>query len=132
MDGAIASIVFEFVCWLFLHKFRIDDPLSAAPMHGFGGATGIIFVGLLAKQEYVMQAYGRADNYGLFYGGGGRLLASQVVGLLVIAAWTVTNMILFFSIFKFFGQSLRIDPEEEVTQWTALSVLFAAQRSDMT
>jgi Amt family ammonium transporter len=114
LDGAIASVVFETMCWVFLYKFRIDDPLSAAPMHAFGGASGIIFVGLLAKQEYIQQAYKRSDNYGLFYGGGGKLLACQVVGLLVIAAWTMTNMFLFFSAFKALGGSLRIDPEDEV------------------
>ncbi len=33
---------------------------------------------LPSVQEYVEQAYGRSDHYGLFYGGGGSLLASQV------------------------------------------------------
>ena len=45
-------------------------------------------------------AYGRSDYYGLFYGGGGRLLACQVVGLLTIAAWVTANMTLFFTTFK--------------------------------
>jgi ammonia channel protein AmtB len=53
--------IFDGVCWLFL-KLRIDDPLSAAPMHGFGGLWGIFFTGLLAKQEYVQQAYGTGMN----------------------------------------------------------------------
>ena len=50
VDGIIASLVFETMCWVFLYKWRIDDPLSAAPMHAFGGASGVLFVGFLAKQ----------------------------------------------------------------------------------
>lgn len=64
-------------------RLRIDDPLCAAPMHGFCGAWGVLFAGLLAKQQYICESYGRdctAGNVpdGLFYRGNGRLLASQV------------------------------------------------------
>lgn len=139
IDGAVADLVFEGVCWLFL-RLKIDDPLSAAPMHGFAGAWGLFFVGLLAKQDYIYQYYSGShlepgcafgqgtitqngvdvpcDNlanypYGLFYpGGGGRLLASQVIGILVIFGWVTANMVPFFYVFKFFG-ALRISAEEE-------------------
>ena len=128
--GAVASVVFEFVCVMFL-RLKIDDPLSAAPMHGFCGAWGLFWVGLMAKQEYILQVYGgshtgteanapvpNADDvlnypYGLFYyGGGGLLLASQIIGILVIFAWVTVNMVPFFYIFKSFG-ALRISAEEE-------------------
>jgi Amt family ammonium transporter len=46
--------VFDGVCWVFL-KLKIDDPLSAAPMHGFAGAWAVFITGLLAKKEYVIQ-----------------------------------------------------------------------------
>jgi Amt family ammonium transporter len=93
IDGAVASLVFEGVCVLWL-KLKIDDPLGAAPMHGFAGAWGLFCVGLLAKEEYVLQAYGgthTADNniypYGCFYpqdkGVSGKLLASQVGRLII-------------------------------------------------
>lgn len=110
--GIIGACVFELVAYLFLYKLKIDDPLSAAPMHAFGGATGVLFVGFLAKKEYIQEAYGRSDNYGLFYGGGGRLLACQLVGVAVIAGWTCVNMGIFFYIFKMFN-SLRIPYHEE-------------------
>jgi Amt family ammonium transporter len=128
--GAVASVVFEFVCVMFL-RLKIDDPLSAAPMHGFCGAWGLFWVGLMAKQEYILQVYGgshtgteanapvpNADDvlnypYGLFYyGGGGLLLASQIIGILVIFAWVTVNMVPFYYVFKFFG-ALRISAEEE-------------------
>jgi hypothetical protein len=53
--------IFDGVCWLSL-KLRIDEPLSAAPMHGFGGLWGVFFTGLRAKPEYVQQAYGTDMN----------------------------------------------------------------------
>ena len=56
IDGICADIVFELVCIAFL-KLKIDDPLSAAPMHGFAGMTGLIMVGFLAKREYIYQVY---------------------------------------------------------------------------
>lgn len=83
LAGLVGGWVFDFVCWVFL-KLRIDDPLSAAPMHAFCGAWGVFFVGLLAKRQYICDAYGRdcaPEQYvprGLFYDGDGRLLASQV------------------------------------------------------
>lgn len=54
LAGSIGSLIFEGACALWL-LFRIDDPLSASPMHGVCGAWGVIFVGLLAKKEYVME-----------------------------------------------------------------------------
>ena len=54
--GIVGDIVFELVCIAFL-KLKIDDPLCAAPMHGFAGMTGLIMVGFLAKYEYIIQVY---------------------------------------------------------------------------
>ena len=34
---------------------QIDDPAYAFPMHGCGGVWGTLFVGLLAKEDYVVQ-----------------------------------------------------------------------------
>lgn len=115
--GLVGGWVFDLVCWLFL-KFKIDDPLSAAPLHGFVGAFGVFFAGLLAKQEYICQAYQRdrdcGDNTpaGLFYTGKGRLLASQVIGILSIFAWVFGLMSIVFGVLKFFGK-LRISAEME-------------------
>jgi len=97
-----------------LLKLRIDDPLEACPMHGFCGAFGVIFVGLFAKEEYVLQTYGRTKSpYGLFYGGGGELLGCQIVGVVVIIAWTCTCLGLFFLAFKQMGMLRSSMAEEE-------------------
>lgn len=64
----------------------------------------------------IPQVYGTAKGddtqYGLFYGGGVKLLACQAIGVGVIFAWVVVNMTLFFGIFRAFGK-LRITAEDE-------------------
>ncbi|GFR51936.1 hypothetical protein Agub_g14457 [Astrephomene gubernaculifera] len=115
--GLTGGWVFDAVCALFL-KLRIDDPLSAAPMHAFCGAWGVFFVGLLAKREYICDAYGRdcsEGNWiadGLFYVGDGRLLASQVIGIICIFAWVFGLMTILFAALKAV-KVLRISAEEE-------------------
>lgn len=113
--GAIGGLWFDLICWLFL-KLRIDDPLSAAPMHGFGGMWGIFFTGLLAKDEYIQQVYARGDsekqNMGVFYGGKGHLLAAQCVGILTITAWVCGLTGALFMALKAVGW-LRISEEDE-------------------
>ena len=84
--GGVGAVIFDVTCWLWL-KLHIDDPLSASPMHGICGAWGVIVTGLLAAPHHVEQAFG-TTKYGAFYGGGGNLLACQVIGVLVIAGWT--------------------------------------------
>ena len=80
--GSLAAFVFNYGEKLLL-MLKIDDPLSAAPMHMFCGVFGTLYVGLMASEKYVLQVYGEreADNgKGLFYGGNGKLLGCQVTG----------------------------------------------------
>jgi len=110
--GACGAVVIHLASKLLL-RLRIDDPLEACPMHGFCGAFGVIFVGLMAKEEYVLQTYGRTTSpYGLFYGGGGKLLGCQIIGVIVIIAWTCSLLGIFFYAFKMMGM-LRTSAEEE-------------------
>jgi Amt family ammonium transporter len=91
---------------------KIDDPLEAAPMHGFCGALGVLWVGFMAKRQYVQDVFG-IDEAGVFYGGGGKLLAAQLIGIMTIAAWTMGMLGAFFGTFKKFGL-LRVEEEEEL------------------
>jgi Amt family ammonium transporter len=109
--GAVGAIIFDATCWLWL-KLRIDDPLSASPMHGVCGAWGIIVTGLLAAPHYVDQAF-LNGHFGAFYpGSSGKLFACQIVGLLVITAWTCFWSGALFLVLRAFNK-LRISPEEE-------------------
>ncbi|NP_001234253.2 ammonium transporter 1 member 2 [Solanum lycopersicum] len=95
-------------------KLKYDDPLEAAQLHGGCGSWGIIFTGLFAKKEYVNEVYPGFPNrpYGLFMGGGGKLLGAQVIQVVVIIGWvSVTMGPLFYLLHKF--KLLRISRDDE-------------------
>jgi len=112
--GFIAAIVL-IACNKVAEKVRYDDPLEAAQLHGGCGAWGIIFTALFAKEEYVNQVYpGKPGRpYGLFMGGGGKLLGAHVIQILVIIGWVSATMgPLFFVLNKL--KLLRISTEDEL------------------
>ena len=81
---------------------KIDDPVGAIGVHGISGAFGTIAVGLFAVDG------------GLFFGGGTALLTTQAIGVLAVAAWTLsTSFVLFKTIDMTVG--LRVSEEEEDT-----------------
>jgi len=96
-------------------KLRYDDPLEAAQLHGGCGAWGIIFTALFAKKQYVNEVYpGKPDRpYGLFMGGGGRLLAAHIIQILVIVGWVSVLMGALFKLLNTF-KLLRISAEDEM------------------
>ncbi|KAF5204215.1 Ammonium transporter 1 member [Thalictrum thalictroides] len=116
-----AAIVCGFVasgvligCNKLAEKFKYDDPLEAAQLHGGCGTWGIIFTALFAKKKYVNEVYpGRPGRpYGLFMGGGGKLLAAHIIQIIVIVGWVgVTMGLLFWLLHKF--HLLRISAEDE-------------------
>lgn len=89
--GFVAALVFETMCKSFL-KMQIDDPLCAAPMHGFCGIWGLLFAGLAAKEQYINQVFDRDAAFdtrsGMLYGGGAELMCCQILGIVSIGAWT--------------------------------------------
>lgn len=112
--GFVAAIVL-ISCNKLAEKVKFDDPLEAAQLHGGCGAWGIIFTGLFATKEYVNQVYPGKDDrpYGLFMGGGGRLLGAHIIQILVITGWVSATMgTLFYILHKL--KLLRISSEDEM------------------
>lgn len=120
-----AAIVCGFVAaWVLIGlnilalKLQFDDPLEAAQLHGGCGAWGLIFTGLFAKEEFVIEAYnsgvsGVTRPYGLLMGGGWGLLGAQVVELLAIVGWvSVTMGPLFYIQHKL--RILRMNRDDEI------------------
>lgn len=115
-----AAIVCGFVAaWVLIGlnmlaaKVEYDDPLEAAQLHGGCGAWGVLFTGLFAKREYVEEVYGVVGRpYGLLMGGGGRLVAAQVVEILVVCGWVTATMApLFYGLHRM--KLLRISRDDE-------------------
>ncbi|XP_015070716.1 ammonium transporter 1 member 3 [Solanum pennellii] len=99
-------------------KFKFDDPLEAAQLHGGCGAWGLIFTGLFAKEEFVLQAYNSGKTQiirpsGLILGGGWGLFGAQIVELLSIVVWVSLTMGPLFYLLQKLG-ILRISSDEEV------------------
>uniref|UniRef100_A0A5B7C1B5 Ammonium transporter n=1 Tax=Davidia involucrata TaxID=16924 RepID=A0A5B7C1B5_DAVIN len=100
-------------------KLKFDDPLEATQLHGGCGAWGLIFTGLFAKEEFVIQVYDSGESgvvrpYGLLLGGGWGLIGAQVIEVLVIVGWVSLTMgPLFYALHKL--RILRISRDEEIT-----------------
>lgn len=120
-----AAIVCGFVAaWVLIGlnilalKLKFDDPLEATQLHGGCGLWGLIFTGLFAEQEFVVQVYNTGASkvsrpYGLLLGGGWGLIGAQVTEALVIIGWvTITMGPLFLVLHKL--RVLRISLEEEI------------------
>lgn len=117
-----AAIICGFVAaWVLIGLNRLaillkyDDPLEAAQLHGGCGAWGVLFTALFASEKYVNEVYpGRPGRpFGLFMGGGGRLLAAHIVQILAITGWVSLTMgPLFLILHKL--KLLRISSDDEM------------------
>lgn len=105
--GALAGVLVVFAV-VFFDRVKIDDPVGAVSVHGVCGAFGTIAVGLFSNIDD-----GALIKKGLFYGGGGDQLVSQVIGVVSIAIFVaVTSGILFFGLKATVG--LRVPEHEEI------------------
>jgi Amt family ammonium transporter len=81
-------------------KAKEDDPIGAAAVFGLCGGAGTIATGIFSTKG------------GLLYGGGGSLLAVQIIGVAAVVLWvSLTSYITFRIIDHITG--LRVSEEEE-------------------
>jgi Amt family ammonium transporter len=106
--GAIAgAAVVGFV--IFFDKIKIDDPVGATSVHLGCGVFGTICVGLFAKADVTSLS----TVNGLFYGGGAKLLGTQLLGTVVVGAFVlISSLVVWFVIKKTLG--MRVSAKEEI------------------
>jgi Amt family ammonium transporter len=99
--GAIGGVIVVYGAVL-LEKLKIDDPVSAVPVHLMNGIWGTLAIGI----------FGTEGIGSLMTGDTGQIIA-QLIGVLSVAVWCiVTGLILFYGIKAVNG--LRVSAEEEI------------------
>lgn len=106
--GVVSGLLVVFGVWLLDYKLHVDDPVGAVAVHCLNGIWGTIAVGLFATSS----APGNEID-GLFYGGGFHQLGLQLLGVLVVASWTVVTITIAFFLIKA-TVGLRVTEEEEI------------------
>lgn len=99
--GFIGGLVYQGASML-LKKLKIDDVVDAFPVHGACGIWGVLSLGLFGNPDEGM------GGNGLFYGGD--QLRVQLMGVMVIMAWTAGLSLLIFVPLKQLGM-LRLGDE---------------------
>lgn len=110
--GLIAGAVLVFGLAFVERVLKVDDPVGAVTVHGLNGLWGTIAVGLFAAPSVGMLT-DMGEVAGLFYGGGLGLLGVQVLGTVVISAWSFGTMgVLFYLMKRTIG--IRVSAREEL------------------
>lgn len=99
--GALAGVLVILAVEFFDKVVKIDDPVGAISVHGICGSFGTIMVGLFAVDG------------GLLYGGGAKLLFTQITGVASVAAWTLVTAGILFTVIKY-TVGLRVKESEEI------------------
>ena len=105
--GIIAGIVVVIVVEALDLKLHIDDPVGAVGVHCANGIWGTIAVGLLANPD------APAGLSGLLYTGSASLLGIQLIGVTVVAVYSVVVMLVVFKAIDKCG-GLRTSVEDEI------------------
>ncbi|MBQ8358122.1 MAG: ammonium transporter [Clostridia bacterium] len=106
--GAIAGVIVVFAV-VFFDRIKVDDPVGATSVHLCCGVFGTICIGLFAKEGVTTLS---TEN-GLFYGGGLKLLGTQLLGVVAVGAFVfVTTALLWLLLKKTMG--IRVTAEEEI------------------
>ncbi len=104
--GAIAAALMYAAVFI-LERLKIDDPVGAVPVHGFGGVWGTLAVGIFANST-------TGGPVGLLHGGGLNQLGIQAFGAVVVAAFVLISAFVLFSVIRA-TVGLRVAPQAEIT-----------------
>ncbi|QLG49676.1 ammonium transporter [Natrinema halophilum] len=98
LAGAQLPLVFGFV----ENYLKIDDVCAVFPVHGSAGVLGTLLLPIVASPEYMSGISGtRVDVF-----------VAQVVGVVVIAGWTIVATAAVWGVLKAIDQA-RVTPEHE-------------------
>lgn len=96
----------------FIEKFKIDDPVGAVAVHGFGGIWGTLALGFFAEPTLVkLIGIGKP---GLFYGGGWEQFIVQLKGIVGAGLYVFIAAFVIFYILKV-TIGIRLSAKEEET-----------------
>ncbi|CAD8172509.1 unnamed protein product [Paramecium octaurelia] len=85
---------------ILMHKFKVDDPVDAFPIHGGCGLIGAQFPGWFNTEK------------GIFYGHGAKQWGIQLLGTVVWLGWSVVLHAVVIFVLKILGL-LNVTPEVE-------------------
>ena len=98
----ISGFLIVFAVEFFDQKAKIDDPVGAVSVHFVHGIFGTICVGLFSVKD------------GLFYGGGTKLLLTQLIGVVSVVLYTAAALFILFKILDH-TLGLRVPEEDEIS-----------------
>lgn len=98
--GLLAGVVHNLSYILVSEKWKLDDPVGAIPVHGFGGILGTLCVALFGQEELLMHS--RWSQ-----------LAVQIIGIVTCITFTMGVSYAVFYIVKM-SIGLRLSPQEEM------------------
>jgi Amt family ammonium transporter len=97
------------VAVLAFDKLKIDDPAGAISVHLVCGVFGTLALGLFAQDQFSPNTTGN----GLLFGGGLKLLFSQLAGVVAVGVFVVAASVVFWAAIKVV-MGIRVSSEEEV------------------
>ncbi len=106
--GAISGVLVVLAVMLF-DKLRLDDPVGALAVHLCNGIFGTLAVGLFAQDGIT----GVSTGNGLFYGGGFKLLGTQLLGVVCVGGFVFLSSLAVWYLIKV-TLGVRVSVKEEI------------------
>ena len=107
--GLMAGIVCFYATQTIKGFFNIDDSLDVFPVHGVGGVLGIVMLSFVGSPDGFLGS----GASGIAEGGPIAQLKIQLLGVLVIAAWTALATYIIIKLVKMFTD-IRVSEEAEM------------------